>query len=126
MESHVLSLNEFNMPKVFNASDSAYIHIIQLILLEPGKYQSHPNMGVGIRSRYRYNNEDNFLIDLKSDITNQIMTYLPELTNVTVSLTHNNHILGIIIDTSTGTYVVAYNSVTDTMEAAATYVLDEL
>ena len=126
MEAHVLSLNDFNMPKVFNASDSAYVHIIQLILLEPGKYQSHPNMGIGIRSRYRYNNDDNFLIDLKSDITNQITTYLPELTDVTVSLTHNNHILGIIVDTTTGTYVVAYNSITDTMDAAATYILDQL
>ena len=126
MEAHVLSLNDFNMPKVFNASDSAYVHIIQLILLEPGKYQSPPKMGVGIRSKYRHNNEDNFIIDLKSDITNQIMTYLPELTNVSVSLTHNNHVLGIIIDTSTGTYVVAYDSITDTMDAAATYVLDQL
>ena len=126
MEAHVLSLNDFNMPKVFNASDSAYVHIIQLILLEPGKYQSHPNMGVGIRSKYKYNNDTNFLIDLKSDITNQITNYLPELTDVSVSLAHNNHVLGIIIDTSTGTYVVAYNSVTDTMDAAATYVLDDL
>lgn len=126
MEAHVLSLNDFNMPKVFNASDSAYVHIIQLILLEPGKYQSHPTMGVGIRSKYRHNNDNNFLINLKSDITNQIESYLPELTDVTVSLTHNNHILGIIIDTTTGTYVVAYNSITDTMDAAATYVLDQL
>lgn len=126
MEAHVLSLNDFNMPKVFNESDSAYVHIIQLILLEPGTYQSHPKMGVGIRSRYRHNNEDNFLIDLKSDITNQINTYLPELIDVTVTLTHNDHLLGIIIDTSTGTYVVAYNSITDTMDAAATYVLDQL
>ena len=126
MEAHVLSLNDFNMPKVFSASDSAYVHIIQLILLEPGKYQSHPNMGVGIRSRYRYNNEENFLIDLKSDITNQITTYLPELLDVSVTLTHNDHTLGIIIDTTTGTYVVAYNSVSDTMDAAATYVLEQL
>lgn len=126
MKAHVLSLNDFNMPKVFNASDSAYVHIIQLILLEPGKYQSHPKMGVGIRSRYRHNNDDNFIVDLKSDISYQIETYLPELKNVSVSLTHSNHILGIIIDTSTGTYVVAYNSITDTMDAAATYVLDQL
>lgn len=126
METHVLSLNDFNMPKVFNASDSAYMHIIQLILLEPGKYQSHPKMGVGIRSKYRHNNEENFLIDLKADITNQITTYLPELANVSISLTHKNEILGIVIDTSTGTYVVAYNSISDTMEAAATYVLDQL
>ena len=126
MQAHVLSLNDFNMPRVFDASDSAYIHIIYIILLEPGKFQSHPKMGVGIRSKYRHNNEDNFLIDLKSDITNQITNYLPELTDVTVSLTHNDHVLGIIIDTTTGTYVVAYNSLTDTMDAAATYVLDQL
>ena len=126
MEAHVLSLNDFNMPKVFSASDSAYIHIIQLILLEPGKYQSHPNMGVGIRSKYRHNNEDNFLISLQSNIESQIASYLPELVDVSVTLTHNNHILGIIIDTSTGTYVVAYNSISDTMDAAATYVLDQL
>ena len=126
MEAHVLSLNEFNMPKVFNSSDSAYVHIIQLLLLEPGKYQSHPNMGVGIRSRYRHNNEDNFLINLKSDITDQINTYLPELAGVDITLTNKNEVLGIIIDTTTGTYVVAYNSVSDTMEAAATYVLDQL
>ena len=126
MEAHVLSLNEFNMPKVFNASDSAYVHIIQLILLEPGKYQSHPNMGVGIKSRYRYNNDSNFLMNLKNDITNQIETYLPELGAVNITLTSKDQILGIIIDTSTGTYVVAYNSTTDVMEAAATYVLDQL
>ena len=126
MEAHVLSLNDFNMPKVFNASDSAYVHIIQLILLEPGKYQSHPTMGVGIRSRYRHNNEEGFLNNLKTDISNQINTFLPELVGVTVTLTLNDGILGIIIDTSTGTYVVAYNSVSETMEAAATYVLDQL
>ena len=126
MEAHVLSLNEFNRPKVFNASDSAYVHIIQLILLEPGTYQSHPTMGVGIRSRYRYNNEDNFMMNLKSDIKNQISSFLPELIDVEVTLTHSNNVLGIIIDTSTGTYVVAYNSITDVMEAAATYVLEQL
>ena len=70
MEAHVLSLNEFNMPKVFNEIDSTYVHIIQLIMLEPGKYQSHPTMGVGIKSRYHYNNDDGFLNNLKSDITN--------------------------------------------------------
>lgn len=126
MEAHVLSLNDFNMPRVFKASDSAYVHLIYLILLEPGKYQSHPNMGVGLRSKYRHNNDDNFLTDLKSNITTQVNKYLPELIDVEVSLTQKNEILGIIIDTSTGTYVLAYNSANDTMDAAATYVLDNL
>lgn len=126
MEAHVLSLNDFNMPKVFSASDSAYVHIIYLLLLDPGKFQSHPNMGVGLRSKYRHNNDENFLLDLKSDITNQIDTYLPELGDVSVSLSHNDHVLGIIIDTTTGSYVLAYDSITETMDAAATYVLNQL
>lgn len=126
MKAHVLSLNEFNMPKVFDSSDSTYIHIIQLILLDPGKYQSHPTMGVGLRTKYKYSNDDNFLIDLKSNITNQIEMFLPELTGSDISLTHKDGVLGIIIGTTKGTYAVAYNSVSDTMEAAAAYVLDQL
>lgn len=125
-KAHVLSLNEFNMPKVFSESDSAYVHIIYLLLLEPGTFQSHPNMGVGLRSRYRYNNNENFLLDLKNSITDQISTYLPELTFVDISLTVSNTILGIIIDTTNGAYVLAYDSEKDVMDASASYVLDQL
>lgn len=125
-KAHVLSLNEFNMPKVFSESDSAYVHIIYLLLLEPGTFQSHPNMGVGLRSRYRYNNNENFLLDLKNSITDQISTYLPELTFVDISLTVSNTTLGIIIDTTNGAYVLAYDSEKDVMDASASYVLDQL
>lgn len=125
-KAHVLSLNEFNMPKVFDESDSTYVHIIYLLLLEPGTFQSHPNMGVGLRSRYRYNNDENFLLDLKNSITNQISTYLPELTFVDISLSISNATLGIIIDTTNGAYVLAYNSEKDVMDASASYVLDQL
>ena len=125
-KAHVLSLNEFNMPKVFSESDSAYVHIIYLLLLEPGTFQSHPNMGVGLRSRYRYNNNENFLLDLKNSITDQISTYLPELTFIDISLTVSNTTLGIIIDTTNGAYVLAYDSEKDVMDASASYVLDQL
>jgi hypothetical protein len=127
MEAHVLSLNEFNMPKVFEASDAMYMQIIRLLLLEPGKYQSHPKMGVGIISKYKYNGRDDVLINLKNDIINQINTYLPVLSGADITLTINkNNILGIIIDTSKGTYVVAYDSTTESLHPAATYVLDQL
>lgn len=126
MEAHALSLNDFGMPKVFNASDSMYVHIIQLILLDPGKFQSHPNMGVGLRTRYKFNNNDNVLDSLQEDITNQINKYLPELTGASVILTQNNHTLGIIIDTNSGIYTLAYNSVTDTMDVAPNYILNQL
>ena len=126
MKEHVLSLNDFNMPKVFNESDSAYVLIIRLLLLEPGKFQSHPEMGVGIRSRYRFNNDENFLMNLQNDIKKQIDKYLPELSATDVTITSNNKVLGIIINTAYGAYVVSYDTTTDVMQAAATHVLDEL
>ena len=126
MKEHVLSLNNFGMPKVFNDNDSVYVLIIRLILLEPGKFQSHPDMGVGIRSRYRFNNEENFLMNLQNDIKKQIDKYLPELSATDVIVTNNNKVLGIIINTAEGAYVVSYNTTTNVMEAAANHVLDEL
>ena len=126
MKEHVLSLNDFNMPKVFNESDSAYVLIIRLLLLEPAKFQSHPEMGVGIRSRYRFNNDENFLMNLQNDIKKQIDKYLPELSATDVTITSNNKVLGIIINTADGAYVVSYDTTTDVMQAAATHVLDEL
>lgn len=127
MEAHVLSLNEFSKPKVFdNPSEAAYVNIIYLILCSKGRYQSHPDMGVGLRERYRYNNEDDLLNTLQQDITSQIEQYLPSLNLVDVSLTLRDGKLGIIIDTTEGIYVVAYDSIKDNMEAAATYILDDL
>lgn len=127
MEAHVLSLNEFSKPKVFdNPSEAAYINIIYLILCSKGRYQSHPDMGVGLRERYRYNNEEDLLNTLQQDITSQIEQYLPSLSLVDVSLTLRDGKLGIIIDTTEGIYVVAYDSIKDNMEAAATYILDDL
>ena len=126
MKENVLSLNNFGMPKVFNESDSAYVLIIRLLLLEPGKFQSHPEMGVGIRSRYRFNNDENFLMNLQNDIKKQIDKYLPELSATDVTITSNNKVLGIIINTADGAYVVSYDTTTDVMQAAATHVLDEL
>lgn len=126
MQAHTLSLNEFNMPQVFDGTNAGYIQIVRLLLLEPGKYQSHPSMGVGLRSKYRHNNDDNFLIDLKSNIESQINNFLPELSAESVQLVLKDHTLGIIIDTSSGTYVMSYDTATDAMDVAATYVLDQL
>lgn len=126
MQAHTLSLNEFNMPQVFDGANAGYVQIVRLLLLEPGKIQSHPTMGVGLRSKYRHNNDDNFLIDLKSNIENQINAFLPELSAESVQLTLKDHVLGIVIDTTSGTYVLGYDTATDAMDVAATYVLNQL
>lgn len=126
MKEHVLSLNDFNMPKVFDSSEANYILIVRLILLEPGTFQSHPKMGVGIKSRYRYNNDENFLTQLQNDISNQINSYLPSLAMTNIILTNKANKLGIIIDTSDGVYALAYDANTNKIETAASYVLDDL
>lgn len=126
MKEHVLSLNDFGMPKVFDESDAAYVLIIRLLLLEPGKFQSHPEMGVGIRSRYRYNNDENFLVSLQNDINKQINKYLPELVATDVTVTKKGTTLGIIINTAEGAYVVSYDAITNTMQASATHILNDL
>lgn len=126
MEAHLLSLNKFSKPKVLSAADASYVNIIYLILTSKGKYQSHPNMGVGLRERYRFNNGTDFLIDLQADIKSQIEQYLPELELIDVSLSMRDHVLGIIIDTTNGSYVLAYDTDKETMDAAATYVLEDL
>lgn len=127
MKEHVLSLNDFNMPKVFDASNSIYVLIVRIILLEPGTFQSHPEMGIGIKSRYRYGTiDDAFLSTLKNDISKQLETYLPSLASTDIVLTVNGNTLGIIIDTEDGAYVLAYNSDTNILDTAATYVLDDL
>lgn len=127
MEAHLLSLDNFSKPKVLEASNAAYVNIIYLLLLSKGKYQSHPDMGVGLRERYRYNNDINFLSTLQSDIKNQISQYLPELSIVDVSVNmRSDHILGIIIDTNDGSYVMAYDSKSEKIDAAASYILNDL
>lgn len=126
MEAHLLSLNSFSKPKVLSENNAGYINLIYLLLTSKGKYQSHPNMGVGLRERYRNNNDSNFMLSLQNDIKNQIRQFLPELEFTDITLTVNNHVLGIIIDTTEGAYVLAYNGDTEQLNAAASYVLDDL
>lgn len=126
MEAHLLSLNNFSKPKVLPSSDAGYIHIIYLLLLTKGRYQSHPTMGVGIRERYRYNNDEDFLVSLENDIKSQIEQFLPELQMTNITLNTNNHVLGIIIDTNNGSYVLGYDSEKSTIEAGASYILENL
>ena len=126
MKAHLMSLNPFNMPKVLNEPHSMYTNIIYLILLEPGKIMSHPTLGVGLRSRYRYNNEEGFLQNLKADIADQIERFLPSLMSVDISRAAVDTMLYITINTENAVYELAYNGSTNELQTPATYVLDEL
>ena len=64
--------------------------------------------------------------NLQKDITDQVNRFLPDLSMLEVTVNLNNHILGIIINTATGVYAVAYDTEKDFMDAAAEYVLSDL
>lgn len=111
MKEHVLSLNDFSMPKVYSDDGAMYVCIIRLLMLDKGKFQSHPDMGVGLRTRFRFTVGPETLENLRNDITTQITTFLPSLilSSVKLMLSADN-ILHIEIETTKGIYALSYDS----------------
>lgn len=124
-----LGIDDLGLPKIRDMSkietgvmNSAILCIIRLILIEKGTYPDHPDMGVGIRSRYRFAFESE-LTSLQEDIETQISTYLPEVSPVTVKVAlenDRNDILknkikiSIIIDETE--YLLSYDVTSNTLE----------
>lgn len=75
---YACDINDFDEPTVYKDSEAIAQNLIHLLLLEPGTIQSHPNMGVGIVSKYRYMSTDQEDINkLIGDFRKQIDQYLP-------------------------------------------------
>ena len=75
----LLSVDKYYKPLVAEGDNYATLMLIRLILLEPGTFQTHPNMGVGLVSNFRYSTEVD-MVTLSNTIKDQIMTYLPQFT----------------------------------------------
>lgn len=108
-EEHLLSVNEYQEPKVLKNHEAAYTLIVRLILLDPGKDRDRPDMGVGLVSKYRYSFTDN-LEELRMRIRDQIVTYLPDFLSVEVNLKASGNSLAIQIKTDNITYGMKFNS----------------
>lgn len=83
-----LLVDAFNKPAVFYNNDAIGLRLIELLLINPGTYPTKPYMGVGLVANYRYTFFDK-LPELESKIKDQIETYLPEFSPVSVSLDKN-------------------------------------
>lgn len=81
-----MSVDDFLNPVVLKNEEAIATLLSRLILLEPGTIQSHPDMGVGIISRYRYSNVEEAR-KLKADIQQQVSKFLPDYSNVPFSVT---------------------------------------
>lgn len=109
-KEYLLSINEFVKPKVLKDAQAVYTSIIRLFLLEPGTNQTHPEMGIGIRSRYRFS--DTTDIDtLRQDVKTQIQNYLPNLLTTDIQIKTYGTTLAIFITTEDETvYAIGYNT----------------
>lgn len=111
-KEYLLSINEFVQPKVLKGESAAFIDILRLFLLEPGTNQTHPDMGIGIRSRYRFSDTSE-IGKLKQEVQDQIETYIPELLVMDIQIETFNTTLAIFITTKNDSvYAIAYNTET--------------
>ena len=79
----LMSVDKYYKPLV--AKDSNYITIllVRLILCEPGTFQTQPDCGVGLVSRYRYSTEAD-MEELEARIQDQIEKYLPQFSLIKI------------------------------------------
>lgn len=99
LKEPLMTINQFQRPIELEGTDAQIMLITRLILLDPGTIQTHPDMGVGLVSLYRYT-VDVDLDKLRNRIQSQISEYLPMFTTVQVrvDLNVNEHTLYIYID----------------------------
>ena len=85
---HVFSTDVFNKPLVLKDRDAISTLIVRLFLMEPGDNPNRPEMGIGLRSAFRYmkiNNEN--LKKLMERSNDQIVRFLPYFQAVDVVIT---------------------------------------
>lgn len=87
----LMSVDKYFKPLVVKDENYAALLIIRLILLEPGTFQTHPDCGVGLISRFRYALEVDMAV-LQREIKEQIMKYLPQYSLVDVKCELGNDI----------------------------------
>ena len=98
LKEPLITLDQYNRPVDLVGQDAEIMLITRLILMDPGLIQTHPDMGVGLVSMFRYSTELD-VKKLRDRIANQIQTYLPMFTTVEVKveLDDQKHILYIYV-----------------------------
>lgn len=108
VQDATLSIDNFNTPKILTGLDAVNLKIMRLILFEPGTDPDQPNKGVGLRSKFRYISADR-LHDLTDCISEQISTYLPEFSGVSVQVEIYKEVLHIAIVVDQVLYEFSYD-----------------
>mgnify|MGYP003297648320 CR=1 FL=1 len=114
-----LSVDELQNPKVLKDSEAIGTLLARLLLLEPGTIQSHPNMGVGLISKYRFGVEG-VAAELQSDFQSQIEQYLPQFQGAKVSVKEKDKTLMIGVEIDSTLYAVYYDEDTKNIQTGYT------
>lgn len=88
-QEDVFSVNEFNEPKVYKNAEGAMMLLTRLLLLEKGQIESHPDMGVGLISNFRYADEGD-IYRLRSSFREQIDKYIPSFTGCDITVEYKD------------------------------------
>lgn len=78
------SVNDFEEPKDYKNAEAVATLLVRLLLLEPGTIQSHPDMGVGLFSKYAHTTDK--ATELRSDFQRQINKYLPQFGGIRIAV----------------------------------------
>ena len=117
LHEHTLSVDEFNNPKVLKDSEAIATILVRLLLLEPGTFETHPEMGVGLVSRYRYSFHGR-AEELRADFQSQIDKYLPTFQGVRVQVSEIDDMYYIYAEINGQLYGITVN---DTLDIQYTY-----
>ena len=108
VHEHSFDINEFNEPKVYENANAVMALFTRLLLLDPGTIQSHPKMGVGLVTKYRYS-EEGTESELQADIRQQIDAYLPQFHGAEVTVKFENKAFQIAITVNDYIFAFVYD-----------------
>ena len=91
MNEYLLDVDKRQQPKVFTKYEGDRINVFRLIMLEPGTFPTHPTLGVGLVSRWRFRDVDTIKSSLASTIEAQLKDFMPQLIDPQVTVTFVNN-----------------------------------
>ena len=109
------SVDDFQNPKVYKDAEAISTLLVRLLLLEPGTFQSHPEMGIGLISKYRFGVEG-VAQELQSNVQSQIETYLPQFQGARVSCREKEGVLMIAAEIDNTLYGIYFDSSTNNIK----------
>lgn len=113
------SIDDFQNPKKSKDPEAISTLLVRLLLLEPGTIQSHPDIGVGLVSKYRFGSEG-ISNELRSNFQKQIEIYLPQFQGTKVDAYESDGALKITAQIDDTLYGIYYDINTSKISSSYT------